>query len=120
MAAGTKGSAAVSLTEPRLRGSIKPGSTEKLSGGGAPNCGATFGTDRTINCRSAMPRARLDRAITKIGRAHVNSTTNAHLVCRLLVDKKKQHNDDKQKQNPTRHQREADEPQRNQTRHLQP
>src|SRR3546814_13760294 len=66
MAAGTKGSAAVSLTEPRLRGSIKPGSTEKLSGGGAPNCGATFGTDRTINCRSAMPRARLDRAITML------------------------------------------------------
>src|SRR3546814_9158375 len=41
------------------------------------------------NARFAHPHVGAQRPVQQIGRAHVPPATNAHLVCRILLEKKK-------------------------------
>src|SRR3546814_15727424 len=59
------------------------------AGTGSPHAGAAGRRPRE---RRGCPGGRAGGTDEKIGRAHVRTpVTNAHIECRLLLDKKKQH-----------------------------
>src|SRR3546814_7964646 len=61
-----------------------------------PHATLPFGDVTAGNPHRAAVGCLVEHGITKIGRAHVcTPVTNAHLVCRLLLEKKKKHIVDK-------------------------
>src|SRR3546814_1807366 len=72
------------IDETRKRGDTLGGVFEVLAYGVPPGLGSHVHWDRKLDGRLAQAMMSIDRKSTRL-----NSVTNAHLVCRLLLEKKK-------------------------------